>query len=132
MLQLGGQCACGSSFRTIARIEGRCDDVCHFLPCDGATGGTRRPFFPDTIRRMILLAGGGIVDYQAVQERDGQLLVHLALAPTANPAQVIAAVRASACATVAYYGCRPPVLDIDTQLPPLQPGRKRRRVQRLQ
>ena len=131
VLQLGGPCPCGSSFRTIAHIEGRSDDVCYFLPCAGAAQGMRRPFFPDTIRRMILLAGGGIADYQAVQERDGQLLVHLALAPPANPPQVIEAVRASVNSTVRQYGCRPPVLDIDTQLPPLQPGRKRRRVLRL-
>ncbi|MFN8465179.1 MAG: F390 synthetase-related protein [Caldilineaceae bacterium] len=132
VLQLGGPCPCGSSFRTIARIEGRCDDVCYFLPHDSAAQGTRRPFFPDTIRRMILLAGGGIVDYQAVQERDGQLLVHLALAPGADLRQVVEAVRASVCATVDQYGCRPPEVDVDANLPPLPPGRKRRRVQRLQ
>ena len=132
VLQLGGPCTCGSSFRTIARIEGRCDDVCYFLPCDGAAQSTRRPFFPDTIRRMILLADAGIADYQAVQERDGQLLVHLALAPAADPPEVIEAVRASVCATVEQYGCRLPEVDVDTNLPPLPPGRKRRRVQRLQ
>ncbi len=131
VLQLGGPCSCGSSFRTIARIEGRRDDVCYFLARDNAVHDRRRPFFPDTIRRMILLAGEGIADYQAVQEHDGQLLVHLVLTPSADRQQVVEAVRASVCATVDHYGCRPPEVDVDTCLPPLPPGRKRRRVQRL-
>ena len=131
VLQLGGRCPCGSSFRTIARIEGRCDDVCYFLAREHNAQDPRRLFFPDSIRRMILLAGEGIADYQAVQEHDGQLLVHLALTPSAERQQVVEAVRASVCATVDHYGCRPPKVDVDTHLPPLAPGRKRRRVQRV-
>ena len=131
VLQLGGPCACGSSFRTIARIEGRRDDVCYFLARNDAVQDRRRPFFPDTIRRMILLAGEGIADYQACQERDGQLLVHLALTTTADSRQVVEAVRKSVCATVDQYGCRPPEVDVDMDMPPLPPSRKRRRVQRL-
>jgi hypothetical protein len=78
-------------------------------------------------------AGSPILDYQAVQERDGQLHIHLALDPAAGPqaqAAVMAAVTASVHAAVAQYGCRPPQLTIDTDLPPLPPGCKRRRVQR--
>lgn len=131
VLQLGGPCSCGSSFRTLARIEGRRDDVCYFLARETSAQDQRRIFFPDTIRRMILLAGEGIADYQAIQERDGQLLVHLALTPSAARQQVVEAVRASVRATVEQYGCRPPKVDVDTHLPPLPPGRKRRRVQRL-
>ncbi len=132
VLQLAGKpCPCGSCFRTIARIEGRCDDVCYFFEHHGSTSGPRRPFFPDTIRRMILLAGAGIADYQALQERDGQLLVHLQLTPGAHQQQVIDAVRTSVYATVEQYGCLRPQLDIDTHLPPLPPASKRRRVQRL-
>lgn len=131
VLQLGGSCPCGSSFRTIIRIEGRRDDVCYFLARDNNVHERRRPFFPDTIRRMILLAGDGIADYQAVQECDGQLLVHLALTPGVDRQHVVEAVRTSVCATVDQYGCRPPEVDVDTLLPPLPPGRKRRRVQRL-
>jgi putative adenylate-forming enzyme len=131
VLQLGDKpCHCGSCFRTISRIEGRCDDVCYFFERNGSAPSLRRPFFPDTIRRMILLGSGGITDYQVVQECDGQLLVHLALMPGANRQQVIDAVRGSVNATVEQYGCHRPQLDIDTQLPPLPPGDKRRRVQR--
>ncbi len=125
-------CACGSCFRIIERIEGRCDDVCYFFERGCVGQGKQRPFFPDTIRRLVLLAGDGIADYQAVQAQDGQLLVHLALAPGADALQTVAALRSSIVAGVERYGCRRPQLDVDLHLPPLPPGAKRRRVQRLQ
>ena len=93
----------------IAAIEGRSDDVCYFVSHDGS----RRAFFPDTIRRMILLASPDILDYQAFQERDGQLRIHLAVAPAASFDAVSAAVRASAAATVASYGCQPPIVQVE-------------------
>src|SRR5207344_1524259 len=81
VLQLAsGPCPCGNSFRVIKAIEGRCDDVCYFETIDGE----RRPFFPDTIRRMVLLSEPAIADYAAVQERDGHLRVHLSLAGEAS------------------------------------------------
>lgn len=129
VLQLAEQpCACGSCFRVITRIEGRCDDLCYFLQPDGA----RRPFFPDTIRRAVLLAAAAIADYRAVQERDGQLHVQLALLPGADAAAVRQAVAASVIRTVQQYGCQSPVVEVDTHLPPTPPGSKRRRVQRVQ
>ena len=127
VLQLAPQpCACGNCFRVITRIEGRCDDLCYFLQPDGV----RRPFFPDTLRRAVLLADAGIADYRAVQERDGQLQVHLALLPGADAAAARQAVAASITATVQQYGCRPPVVEVDAQMPLTPPGSKRRRVQR--
>ena len=41
------------------------------------------------------------------------------------------AVAASIAQTVRQYGCRPPQVEVDLHLPPLPPGVKRRRVQRL-
>lgn len=124
-------CPCGSSFRVIEAIEGRCDDVCYFY----ANDGTLRPFFPDTIRRMILLASSLITDYAAIQTADGQLCIHLALAePAAHGPErdaVAAAVRLSTVAVANQYGCRAPQLEIEFQLPPPVAGAKRRRVQRL-
>jgi phenylacetate-CoA ligase len=128
VLQLAAQpCPCGSYFRAITRIEGRCDDLCYFVEPNGAA----RPFFPDTIRRMVLLAEAGIADYQAVQEHDGQLHVHLALQPGADAAPARQAVAASVTATVLHYGCVSPQVTVDAQLPPLAPGSKRRRVQKM-
>jgi len=125
-----GVCPCGSPFHVIRRIEGRCDDLCYFVGQDGA----RRPFFPDTIRRAVLLAEAPIVDYTAVQERDGHLRVHLLLPLDRDAAAAAAArqvVAASVAQTVQQYGCRPPQVEVDTHLPPAAPGSKRRRVRRV-
>jgi phenylacetate-CoA ligase len=120
-------CACGSTFRVISAIEGRSDDVCYFE----ADAGGARPFFPDTIRRMILLASAQILDYQAVQARCGELHICLVV-PDGTPFDAITqAVHASVAATVAQYGCRPPIVTIAQGITPPAPGAKRRRVQRL-
>ena len=111
----------------IAAIEGRHDDVCYFVE---AAGG-RRAFFPDTIRRMVLLSDAAILDYQATQGDDGQLCVYLAVADPACFGAVAAAVEASVRKTVAAYGCREPVVRIEQGLPPALPSAKRRRVQRV-
>jgi phenylacetate-CoA ligase len=120
-------CRCGSDFRVIEAIEGRCDDVCSFV----TESGELRPFFPDVIRRMILLASDAIAEYQAVQERPGQLRVRVALVPDADPDAVDAALRRSADETVARYGCRRMDLSIAHELEPLAPDMKRRRVRRI-
>jgi putative adenylate-forming enzyme len=128
VLQMNEQpCRCGSCFRTIARIEGRCDDLCYFLE----PGGNRRPFFPDTIRRMVLLAAAGIADYQAVQERDGQLNVHILLLPGADAAAARQLVAASVTSTVRSYNCLAPDVEVDTSFTATPAGQKRRRVQRI-
>ncbi len=120
-------CACGSAFRVIRAIEGRSDDVCYFE----AQAGGARPFFPDTIRRMILLANAQILDYQTLQSRCGELHIRLSV-PDGTPFDTIAqAVRASVAATVAQYACRPPTVTIEQGIMPAAPGAKRRRVQRL-
>ena len=120
-------CRCGSSFRVIRTIEGRSDDICYF---ESLTGGTR-PFFPDTIRRMILLASPHIVDYQVVQERHGHMRIHLSVAPGIPFNSVVQEVKASATMILAQYDCRPAELCIEEGLVPLPPGTKRRRVQRV-
>jgi putative adenylate-forming enzyme len=120
-------CRCGSDFRVIEAIEGRCDDVCYFVT---ATGDLR-PFFPDVIRRMILLASDAIAEYQAVQERPGQLCVRVALRPDADADAVDVALRRSADETAAQYDCRRMDLTIEHELEPLAPDRKRRRVRCL-
>jgi putative adenylate-forming enzyme len=121
------RCACGSDFRVIRAIEGRSDDVCYFE----ALAGGERPFFPDTIRRMILLADAQILDYQALQRRCGDLHIRLSI-PNGAPFEEIAqAVRASVAATVAQYACHPPTVTIEQGILPVPPGTKRRRVQSI-
>ncbi|HEX3272976.1 MAG TPA: F390 synthetase-related protein [Ktedonobacterales bacterium] len=121
------RCRCGSDFRVIEAIEGRCDDVCYFV----TNAGELRPFFPDVIRRMILLTSDAIAEYQAVQEHPGQLCVRVALLPVAEPDAVDEALRRSADETAARYGCRRMDLTIEHELELLAPDRKRRRVRRL-
>ncbi len=120
-------CPCGSSFRVIRAIEGRCDDLCYFELQEGGI----RPFFPDTIRRMILLADPHIVDYQVFQERCGHLRIHLAVTPTIPFSQVEPSVGASVASIIAQYDCCPATLEIVEGLPSIAQGRKRRRVQRI-
>ena len=120
-------CGCRSAFRVIRSIEGRCDDICYF---ESLTGGTR-PFFPDTIRRMILLASPDITDYQVTQERRGELRIHLAVMPTASFSSVVQSVQSSVATTMAQYDCRPATVTIEQGLSAPAPGVKRRRVQRL-
>lgn len=128
VLQLDPQpCACGSGFRVIRAVEGRSDDCCRFFSMDGGT----RLFFPDTIRRMILLASAAIADYQAVQTQPGQLTIHLVVVPGTDFGTVAAAVRASAHAIMASYACRPAALTITEGLDATVPGAKRRRVRCL-
>jgi phenylacetate-CoA ligase len=120
-------CRCGSSFQVIRAIEGRCDDICYF---ESLAGGAR-PFFPDTIRRMILLASNQIEDYQVVQERSGHLRIHLSSASDSPFDVIAAAVRAQVAATIAEYGCHPATIVIEQGLEPVAPGAKRRRVRRV-
>lgn len=128
VLQLDpGPCACGSPWQVIESIEGRCDDLCYF---EDQAGGLR-PFFPDTLRRMILLASAAISDYQVFQERPGHVRVHLALPMPDDWPAVSAAVRQSIAQTVAQYSCRPAQIEVLPGLVTQALGAKRRRVQRL-
>jgi putative adenylate-forming enzyme len=120
-------CPCGSAFRVIARIEGRADDVCYFEAVDGGM----RAFFPDVIRRMILMASDRIEDYQAFQEGPAQLRIHVRVSPGASWDEVAAALRASVTEIAAGYGTVCPALTIEEGLVALAPGRKLRRVQRV-
>lgn len=115
-------CACGSAFRVIERIEGRSDDVCSFIGIDG----TLRPIFPDTLRRVVLLAHERIDDYQITQHAPGELDVRLKI--HGETSEVIDAVRRIMIETAQQYDCVAPRLTIREELAPLEAGVKRRRV----
>jgi phenylacetate-coenzyme A ligase PaaK-like adenylate-forming protein len=111
----------------LAQIEGRCDDVLQFITHKGEL----RVFFPDTIRRMILLGSPHILDYQAFQENVGQLRLHLEVPTDANFATIAQALRESTQRTMARYDCPMPDVSIERGLLTSAQGKKRRRVQRL-
>lgn len=125
VLQLGAPCPCGSFFRVIHAIEGRCDDICYFFDDDG-----ERPFFPDTIRRMILLADEAIEDYRAVQERPGHLRIHLQV-PDDRYAAAVTAIRDSVTRVIAQYGCLTATVEFVPGVDALPSGVKRRRVRHV-
>ncbi|MBA3531770.1 MAG: adenylate cyclase [Ardenticatenales bacterium] len=120
-------CACGSPYRVIHAIEGRCDDICYFE----TRAGEARPFFPDTLRRMVLLASQEISEYQLVQERQGHLCIHLEVAPHTPFDDIARAVQQSVAATLEGYDCRPATLIVEQGLLHVPSGAKRRRVQRV-
>lgn len=129
-------CACGSDFRSLSRIQGRCDDICYF---PALADDRLRPVFPDTLRRMVLLAHAGIDDYLVLQIAPGRLRIHLALRPVDHDAQpaafetVAEAVRQQVQGILHSYGCRleqsAGSLEFIDGVPAPLPGAKRRRVQ---
>ncbi len=121
-----GACACGSAFRVIERIEGRCDDICYFL-LQGDAGGMRA-VFPDALRRMVLLSDDRIEDYQIVQEQPGAL--HIRLEVRSGFEEVAARLRAVIADDLSRYGCEPSMVKIEQGLMPFKTGEKRRRVRR--
>lgn len=121
-----GSCACGSAFRVLGQVEGRCDDLLYFPKVEGGW----RAVFPDALRRLVLLASEQIQDYQVFQEAPDRLRVHLAVAGDHFP-QAARAVREGIAAGLAGYGCRPPLVLCQEGLIHQERERKRRRVRRL-
>ncbi len=120
-------CPCGSPFRAIRAIEGRSDDVFTFK----SRSGQPLPFYPDTIRRMVLLASPSIIDYQVIQPRCGHINIYLSLTLGASFEVARQSVQNSVATVIAQYDCLPAVAQIAEGLPPLPAGTKRRRVLKL-
>lgn len=120
----GTACRCGSTWRRIAAIEGRQDDLCWFLQSDD----TLRVVFPDAIRRMVLLAADSIVEYRAEQHAPGALHLLIDVAQGAQFDAVAGSVRATVDAELRQYGCHASALTIEQGVPARMPGVKRRRV----
>jgi putative adenylate-forming enzyme len=118
-------CTCGSSWRVIRQIEGRSDDVLEF---ELLTGGLRT-FFPDTIRRAILIASSQILEYEAIQEQPGWLRVHLEV-ESGSETKVQVSVTARLTQTLEQYGCRQAKLEIVFGLSDRAANIKRRRIRR--
>lgn len=115
-----GSCACGSAFRRLRRIEGRCDDVCRLIGRDGAA----KLIYPDVVRRMILLADPRIEDYRVEQPSPGEFLVHVRSNGPLGP--ISESLIASAARIAASYDCLPPKLTIDKDLENDRSAKQRR------
>ena len=77
-------CSCGSSFRVIRFIHGRCD---HLFFLQGADGNIRY-LFPDYIRRSINQASDDIIEYQVFQHSISSTEVRLTLKEGADRASI--------------------------------------------
>lgn len=123
-------CPCGSGFQRLARIEGRQDDVLYFRNLDGRL----RPFFPDVLRRIVLLASPDITDYEITQDQPGSLQIYFASNAHGSPHTIEAvcrSLRASTGEIMQQYKCVATSIRIEEGLPPRRPDQKRRRVRRL-
>ena len=63
VLHAAPPCACGRPERTLARIEGRLDDVLRL----SGTDGVPRPVFADFVRRAMMFCGERVRDYRVRQ-----------------------------------------------------------------
>jgi len=120
-------CPCGSAFQKILRIEGRQDDLFYFE----RSGGAMRTFFPDVMRRMILLTSADVTDYEIVQEGAGRVRFHVETSSDKPFAAIQEAVRLSAMKVLDHYSCHATEIEVVRGLPPRLPSVKRRRVHRI-
>ncbi len=85
-----GPCSCGSGFASIARVEGRLDDVWIFPPADGSPGW--RPVFAEEIREVFQREARG-VDHRARQVAPDRVEVILDTISPVRPDLTAALVR---------------------------------------
>ena len=78
-------CDCGMTGRTIERIEGRCDDICHLH----GSGGETVPVFPDFLVRAFLVACPGIERFVFVQDRPGRFDIAVEAMPDARSREAL-------------------------------------------
>ncbi len=86
-VELGGPCTCGSSFRTLRRVLGRCDDVPTLRRTfpDPATGADVRPVFPDLVSRWIITTDDAIREFRLAVFTPDALELCLDLLPGTPP-----------------------------------------------
>ena len=76
LVELGGSCPCGSSFRVLSRIIGRNDDVLYLRD----RSGRLRPVYPDLVSRWIITTNDRIREFLVEQDSPDHLAVTLDLA----------------------------------------------------
>jgi putative adenylate-forming enzyme len=119
VLESNEKCSCGSSFLRIEQIEGRSDDVLYFIN----KNGLEVRFFPDLIRRTIVLAHENITDYSFIQKSGtiAELYVQ------SNDSVVKNSVKQALYDLFRVHGIED-LRIIDTVESPFQLGNKKRRV----
>ncbi len=120
----GGVCACGSSWRRIGAIEGRQDDLCWFVQ----SSGTLRVVFPDALRRMVLLASDGIVEYRIEQHAPESLHFGIEVESKEDFPAIAEKLRATVASELLRYDVQAVTVTVEQGIPALPAGVKRRRV----
>ena len=120
-------CPCGSPCATLARVEGRGDDV--FMLSTPA--GQLVPIFPDFIRSAVLQSSPHIHDFRCVQTAPDAVTLRLST-PATKAATTDQCAAQALAALWTRWGVRPPRLTLlEWESPPAaNPSLKRRRVQR--
>lgn len=123
LLELSGEeCACGSAFQAVRRIEGRTDDIFHLAEPGGAT----RMVTPDVMRNAVVDSHPAIKDFRIEQTGPANVRVTL---DAALPAEADPLVHARLAALFDAIGVAPEIV-IQRGIEPVF-DRKLRRVRRL-
>jgi putative adenylate-forming enzyme len=112
ILELGGPCPCGSSFRTISRIIGRNDDVLWLQTAAGA----KRALFPDLVSRWIITTSDLIREFRVQQTDPGRLSIILDLSDPAHAAHVTDQLKKRFCQEMAAFEM---VCELDVKVEPI-------------
>lgn len=126
-------CRCGSAFRTIKQVVGRCSDIFYFPSFHSSS--EMRSVFPDVMQSLLFFGidskfEEAVQDYQIVQEQPGHLRIHLALSSPDFEA-ISQAMQVRIKTLLQQRDCRCDHLVIKQGIEPLPPGVKRQRVRNL-
>lgn len=120
------RCSCGSTFRVLAAIEGRHDDLIFARDMEGKL----KPVFADLVRRVLLLASPKIKDYLVIQSALGNLDVYLDTESPEDFETLASSLRQRFQMTLASYDLVSPKITVIAGVPVRDITTKNRRVQR--
>lgn len=150
-------CRCGSAFRVIKQVVGRCSDILYFYSIQSSNDLASklevsellsdeilsseipltklRSVFPDVMQSILFFGIAtkdeqAILDYRIYQERPVHLRVHLALSKPGFQT-ISQAMQIRIKTWLQKHDCRCDDLVIEQGLEPLPPGMKRQRVRNL-
>lgn len=114
-------CPCGSATRTLAHIEGRCDDQLALPGPDGSTV----PLFSDMLSRVLAQVLPASADYRLIQTGPATLALHAAVS-----GEQLGAIEQHLASALRQVGVAVDGIGwtSSTQVPPFDPMVKRRRI----
>lgn len=103
-------CECGSTFRIIAQVHGRTDDIFW-----GQRVGRpeMQPIFPDYISRAIISVSDEIEEYQAIQNSPMEVVLHIQAGPSVQHESLATALVAVIEKVFQSFDCHLPVVTVN-------------------